>query len=112
MNKYAVALYDDEDVLKSGIKQLQSAGVKIHDVYTPYPVHGLENLVGVRRSRLDIAAFWFGCLGVSCAFVMKLYIIAFDRSLDCVGKSTVPWMIILYSCLEMTVILTWNSGGL
>src|SRR3546814_19694489 len=90
MNKYAVALYDDEDVLKSGIGRLQSAGVQIYNVYTPYPVHGLEKLVGVRRSRLDIVAFCFGCLGVSCAFLMMWYMITYDWPMTIGGKPNFP----------------------
>lgn len=112
MNKYAVALYDDEDVLKSGIKQLQSAGVKIHDVYTPYPVHGLENLMGVRRSRLDIAAFCFGCLGVSCAFLMMWYMITYDWPMDIGGKPNFPVISFIPICFEMTVLFASYGMGL
>lgn len=112
MNKYAVALYDDEDVLKSGISKLQSAGVKIHDVYTPYPVHGLEKLVGVRRSRLDIAAFCFGCLGVSCAFLMMWYMITYDWPMNIGGKPNFPVISFIPICFEMTVLFASYGMGL
>src|SRR3546814_14648257 len=103
MNKYAVALYDDEDVLKSGIGRLQSAGVQIYNVYTPYPVHGLEKLVGVRRSRLDIVAFCFGCLGVSCAFLLMWHMITYDWPMNIAGKPNFPFIRFILICFELTV---------
>jgi hypothetical protein len=37
-----------------------AAGVKVHDVFSPHPVHAPDDALGTKRSRLPIAAFFFG----------------------------------------------------
>ena len=48
MNKI-YAIYDDEEILIEGIKKLKSNNVKIHEVYTPFPVHGLDKVLGLKN---------------------------------------------------------------
>jgi len=35
---FVLGVYEDEDVLLDAVKQVRSSGVKIHEVYSPYPV--------------------------------------------------------------------------
>ena len=44
---YILGIFEDEDVLLDGIKNVQQNGVKIHEVFSPYPVHGLEHADGM-----------------------------------------------------------------
>jgi len=43
--KFVVGCFDDEAVLFPAVKQVRTAGYKIKDVYTPFAVHGLDQLV-------------------------------------------------------------------
>ena len=61
--KFLVGIFDDEDILLQGVDGIRDKGVKIHEVYTPFPVHGLDEALGYKRSRLPIAAFMFGLTG-------------------------------------------------
>jgi hypothetical protein len=70
---FILGIYDDEDVLLSAVTKVRKSGVKIHEVYSPYPVHGLDDVLGYRRSRLPIAAFLFGLLGTILALTMQFY---------------------------------------
>ena len=65
--RFALGIFDDEDVLLHAIENIRAAGVKIHDVFSPYPVHGIDDALGIERSRLPIAAFFFGLTGLSFA---------------------------------------------
>ena len=58
-SNYLVGVYEDDQVLLDAIKKVRGDGVKIHEVYSPFPVHGIEDALGYRRSRLTIAAFLF-----------------------------------------------------
>ena len=51
---YLVGIFGDEDVLLSAVENIREKGVKIEEVYTPFPVHGLDEALGYRRSRLPI----------------------------------------------------------
>ena len=60
-------LYNDETVLMSAIKKANEKHLDIMDVYTPFPVHGLDPLLGLEESRLHIVGFIFGLLGTLTA---------------------------------------------
>ncbi|SMO39152.1 DUF3341 domain-containing protein [Solitalea koreensis] len=110
--KYAIGLYDDQDILLQGIKEVQNNGQMIHDVYTPHPVHGLENVFIIPRSRLPIAAFCFGCLGISCAFLMMWYMITYDWPMDIGGKPNFPIVSFIPILFEWTVLFASFGMGL
>ncbi len=86
--KFVLGIYDDEDVLLKAVKTVQTAGVRIHEVYTPFPVHGLEDALGYKRTRLPIAAFMFGALGTTLALVMQFYMMELDWPQIIGGKNT------------------------
>ena len=66
-NKVIYAVYDDPEVLKSAARKLVSGGVRVRDVFSPFPVHGLDPIIGVKRTRLGIVSFMFGLGGLSLA---------------------------------------------
>ena len=46
VKKFVVGCFDDEAVLFPAVKNVRRAGYKIHDIYTPFPVHGLDHAMG------------------------------------------------------------------
>ncbi|RYF44503.1 MAG: DUF3341 domain-containing protein, partial [Chitinophagaceae bacterium] len=42
--KFVVGCFDEEGVLFEGVKKVRKAGYKLHDVYTPFPIHGLDHV--------------------------------------------------------------------
>lgn len=43
---FILGIFDDEDILKNAVREIRAAGIKIHEVFSPYPVHGLEEELG------------------------------------------------------------------
>jgi hypothetical protein len=41
--------YDQEANLLEAVKSLRENNIKIKDVFSPYPVHGLDHAMGLRR---------------------------------------------------------------
>ncbi|QNK62522.1 DUF3341 domain-containing protein [Pedobacter sp. PAMC26386] len=68
--KYILGSFGDPDEMMHGIEKLQENNIKIHDVYTPMPIHGIEAKLGIKRSRLDILAFFCGITGTISAFAL------------------------------------------
>ncbi|AMQ00697.1 MULTISPECIES: DUF3341 domain-containing protein [Pedobacter] len=68
--KYILGSFGDPDEMMHGIEKLQENNIKIHDVYTPMPIHGIEAKLGIKRSRLDILAFFCGITGTVSAFAL------------------------------------------
>lgn len=84
--KVIYAVYEDPEVLKSAAKKLVIAGVKVKDVFSPFPVHGLDPIIGVKRTRLAIASFMFGVGGLSLALLGMWYFMIADWPMNIGGK--------------------------
>jgi hypothetical protein len=67
MSKKIIALYNDDHVLYEGAKKLVAQGVKIKDVFSPFPIHGIDPVIGVKHTRLAVCAFIYGLIGMSLA---------------------------------------------
>jgi Protein of unknown function (DUF3341) len=84
---YLVGIFKDEDVLLDAVPQIREKGVKIQEVYSPFPVHGLDEALGYRRSRLPIAAFMFGITGTILALFTQTWMLGFDWPMIIGGKN-------------------------
>jgi hypothetical protein len=80
------ALYTDDDILMNAVKKVREAKHHIEEVYTPFPVHGLDKALGLDETRISMAAFLYGCLGLTVATVMMNYIMIEDWPQDIGGK--------------------------
>lgn len=85
-NKVIYAVYDDPEQLKGGARKLVSGGVKVKDVYSPFPVHGIDPIIGITRTRLGIVSFMFGITGTALAVLGIWYFNIFDWPMNIGGK--------------------------
>ena len=103
---FVVGVYDDEDILLSAITKVRQSGMKIHEVYSPFPVHGIDHALGYKRTRLPIAAFLFGLTGTCLALLMQIWMLGFDWPMIIGGKdfwSIPPFIPVTF---ELTVLLS------
>ena len=85
-NKLVYGIYDDEEVLLTAVKEIRSKDIDIKEVYSPFPIHGLDHALGLKRTRLAVAAFFYGALGCFFAFAMTYYIMIIDWPMNIGGK--------------------------
>jgi len=79
-------MYNDDIVLLNAAKSLVKQGVKITDVFSPFPIHGLDPVIGIKRTRLAIVAFMCGIGGMSLALIGIFYFNIFDWPMNIGGK--------------------------
>ena len=103
--RYSVGIYEHEDTVKSAIKSLQEGGVKIHEVFSPYAIHGLENVLGYKLSRLPKAAFLFGLTGTTLALSMLYLMMGYDWPMIIGGKNFTSVPPFIPVTFELTVLL-------
>lgn len=84
--KYILGSFADPDQLMDGIDKLQKNNISIYDCFTPMPIHGIEAKLGVKPSRLPIAAFCFGALGTILGFSLLYYTMVYDWPMNIGGK--------------------------
>lgn len=104
--KFLVGIYDDDDVVLKAVKEVKDAGVRIHEVYTPFPIHGLDIALGHPRSRLGIAAFVFGLTGTLTALLLTAYTESFDWPMIVGGKDSYSPIIYVPVIFELTVLFS------
>ena len=73
-SKVIHAIYNDDDVLMNAVKKVKTAKHHIEEIYTPFPVHGLDKAMGLAPTRIAITAFLYGCVGLSVAVLMMNFI--------------------------------------
>jgi hypothetical protein len=103
---FLVGVFEDEDVLLDAVKKVRGGGVKIHEVYSPFPVHGLDEALGYKRSRLPIAAFLFGLTGTTLALVMQIWMLGYDWPMIIGGKDHAALPPFIPVTFELTVLLS------
>lgn len=84
--KIIYAMYDDDMVLLEGAKKLVGKGVHVNDVYSPFPIHGIDPVIGVQHTRLGIAAFLYGLTGTTLALLAIRYFMILDWPMNIGGK--------------------------
>ena len=91
-SKVIHAVYNDDDILMHAVKKVRAAHHHIEEVYTPFPVHGLDKAMGLEDTRIAITSFMYGCLGLTVAITMMNYIMIEDWPQDIGGKPSFSYL--------------------
>jgi Protein of unknown function (DUF3341) len=105
---FVVGSFSEPTGLLAAVATLRRAGIAIHDVFAPYPVHGLDQAMAIRRSRLPWVTLLAGLTGLTFALVFQYYTAVFDWPLDVGGKPENSTLAFVPVCFELTVLI----GGL
>ncbi len=103
-------LYDDEEILLKAVKQAKSEHLDIMDVYTPFPVHGLDPLLGLSESRLHQAGFVYGAIGTLTAFLFMSWVFTRDWPIIFGGKPY--WSVPAFIPITFEVTVLFASVGM
>ena len=85
LNSYLLTLNSPEELLDK-IKELKSEGKEIQEVYTPFYVHGLDEVLGLKRTRLGKATFLYGLIGLFFGCWLTYFTMIKDWPMDIGGK--------------------------
>ncbi len=99
--KYIKAYYLDDDQLLKGLKNLKKKGIQILDVLTPFPVHGLDKVLGYRRSWIARVGFIGGAIGAASGFLFQAWVFTSAYPLNIGGKpflSTPSFIPVTFEC--------------
>ncbi len=105
-NQVVHALYDDDDVLLDAVKAVKDANYHIEEVFTPFPVHGLDKAMGLAPTRLAITSFMYGVVGLVIATVMMKYMMIDDWAQNIGGKPSFTYIENSPSFIPITFELT------
>lgn len=86
------AMYDDDDKVVNAAKKLVAKGVHVNEVFSPMPIHGIDDVIGVRHTRLGIAAFLYGLTGLLLATLGMKYFMIEDWPMNIGGKPSFSYL--------------------
>jgi hypothetical protein len=106
LKKFVVGVFEEEDNLFNAVRRVRKSGYRLHDVYTPFPLHGLDREMGLRDTSIHTAGFLYGLTGTSLAFGFMTWVFTRDWPLNIGGKphfALPAWIPIMF---EFTVLLS------
>ncbi len=106
---YISIYFDDEVPLLEAVRLLLDKKETIADVLSPFPVHGLDEALSMKRSRIPVGGFIFGALGAILAFGFQAWVFTVSYPLIIGGKPffSVPTFIPI--TFEVTVLFAGLS---
>ena len=91
-SKVIQAIYTDDDVLMAAVKSVKAEKYHIDEIYTPFPVHGLDKAMGLAPTRIAITSFIYGCIGLIVSILMMKFIMIDDWPQNIGGKPSFSYL--------------------
>jgi Protein of unknown function (DUF3341) len=101
-----VAQFDDADKILEAAERTRAAGYTKIDAYTPIPVHGLDEALGFRRTRLPWGILVGGLLGASGIFGLATWVNVFEYPMNVGGRPLFSWPAFIPITFEGMVLLS------
>ena len=85
-------MYDDDQKLLDAARTLVAQGIRVKEVFSPFPIHGLDPVIGVKRTRLAITSFMYATTGTLLSIIGTWYFMVSDWDWNIGGKPTFTWI--------------------
>jgi hypothetical protein len=102
--RFLVAMFMDADSLVRAIQPIRRARFRVYDVFAPYPVQGLDEAMGIKRTRLPYVTLLAGLAGLAVALGLQFYANVLDWPLDVGGKPDNSTLAFIPISFELTVL--------
>ncbi|MCC6412187.1 MAG: DUF3341 domain-containing protein [Saprospiraceae bacterium] len=108
--KVLYGLYNDEEDLKQAVKVANAGHLDIMDVFTPFPVHGLDPILGLKESRLHYLGFIYGAIGALFGFGIMSWVFTMDWPLMIGGKPY--WAVPAFIPITFELTVLFSAWGM
>jgi hypothetical protein len=100
------AEFSSARALLHAAQKIQNLGFRRWDVYSPFPIHGMDQAMNFKRSKVSLFSLLGGCTGLTTAFVLIYYTSAINYPLIVQGKPYFALEPSLPIFFELTILLT------
>ena len=101
---FVLAVFDDDEKMLSSAFKARDKNIKMYDVYTPFPVHGLDDAMDIKRSFLPYVTFIMGAMGLTLAMTFQWWTSAVSWPTIIGGKPFASWPAFIPVTFEVTVL--------
>jgi mono/diheme cytochrome c family protein len=101
-----MAEYADENQLLDAARTVRDSGYTRTDAFTPFPVHGIDEALGIKPTVLPWITLCAGFTGITIALVMQWWMNAYDYPYIISGKPFASWPAFIPVAFELTVLFS------
>ncbi|MFN3454207.1 MAG: DUF3341 domain-containing protein [Pseudobdellovibrio sp.] len=97
-------IFLDETTTITAATRVRESGFVKFDAITPYPVHGMEEACGIKRSPIPYVTFIAGCVGLLAALALTYYTSVIDWPINVGGKPLFSLPAFVPVMFELTIL--------
>lgn len=100
-----IARFRDVDSLMDAANRVREAGYRKVDAYTPFPIHGLSDALGMKPTKLPLIVLLAGIVGAMAGFGMQYFAQVIHYPMNIGGRPLYSWPAWIPITFEVTVLV-------
>lgn len=102
--RFIIGTFSDEEGMIHSAEKIRKENIDIYDIYTPFPVHGIDHLLDIKRSRLPIICFFGAGAGLAFSLWFQIWTSKTSWPLNVGGKPFNSFPAFIPVAFEITVL--------
>jgi len=103
-HRLLIGVFTGEDQILKATRTARERGFSIQDVYTPFPVHGMDDAMGLKKNILPRLCFLFGATGLAAALLFQWWVSTYNWPMNIGGKTFSASPALIPIAFEFTVL--------
>jgi len=105
-----MAEFDTADALVEASRKSYEAGYREQDAYSPYPIHGISDVLGHGKSKVPFLMLCGGIIGSLTGFLLQYITAVYAYPLNVGGRPLNSWVSSIPITFEVTILLAGITG--
>lgn len=104
-NLYGImAEFDTATELVDAARKVRDEGYTKTDAFSPFPLHEIDEALGIKRSILPLLVFFGGVAGLLTGIGLQVFVHAIDYPLNVGGRPYLSWPAFIPPSYELTIL--------